>query len=169
MLLKTKELTAGSMGCAVSVLLLFICSVIPSGKLTIGFIASFIPCILYIECKSAKTALISGIASAIISAILLPKQGLTGVIIVFYCLCFSYYPGLKAHIEKKRNIYIEWIIKEIYYFALSFIVKLVTLKLGLEFYNIFVSVILLTAYDILLSYVIGYYIRVISPRIQKSR
>ncbi len=168
-MLKTKELTLGAMGCALTCVLLLICTIVPTGKLAIGFIASFIPCILYIECRSAKTAILSGIASGIIAFILLPKHGLAGVIIVMYGLCFSYYPGLKAVIEKRQNLYTEWVLKEVYFIILSLILKWICSMLGLEFFNLIIAIAGFTLYDLLLSYVIGYYIRVISPRIQKSR
>ena len=168
-MLKTKELTLGAMGCGISVLFLLICTIIPTGKLAMGFVASFIPCIMTIECNNAKTSLISGIASALIAAVLLPKSGLSGIIIIFYCICFCYYPWLKAIIEKKNNLPLEWLYKEIYFLAISAIIKLVTTKLGIDFYNIFISAIILTAYDLLLSYVISYYIRQISPKLKKSR
>ena len=168
-MLKTKELTIGAMGCCISVLLLLICSVIPTGKLSLGFLASFVPCILNIESKSPKTALISVVSSAVIAALMLPKSGLAGVIIIFYCICFCYYPSLKSIIERKNNLVWEWILKEIYFIAISIVIKLVTESLGLDLYNIFISAVILTAYDVLLSYVISYYIRQISPRIQKSK
>lgn len=168
-MLKTKELTLGAMGCALTSVLLLICTIAPTGKLAIGFIASFIPCVLYVECKSAKTAVLSGIASGIIALTLLPKHGLAGVIIVMYGLCFSYYPGLKAIIEKRRKLGIEWILKEIYFIILSLILKWICSMLGLEFFNLIIAVTGFTLYDLLLSYVISYYIKVISPRIQKSR
>ena len=168
-MLKTKELTLGAMGCALSLVLLLICTFVPTGKLAIGFIASFVPCILFIECKSIKTALLSGIAAGIVAFTLFPKHGLAGVIIVMYGLCFSYYPALKAAIEKIRMLYLEWIIKEIYFIILSLILKALCSAIGLDFFNIPVAVAGFTLYDLLLSYVINYYIKVISPRIQKSR
>ena len=167
-MLKTKELTIGAMGCGISLLFLIVCTIIPTGKIAFGFIASFVPCVLTIECKSIKTALISGIASALVAAFILPKAGLAGVIIVFYCICFCYYPALKSLIERKQNLLIEWILKEVYFFLISLAVKLITTKLGLDFYNIIVSMVALTAYDLLLSYVISYYLSRISPRIKKS-
>ncbi len=168
-MLKTKELTLGAMGCALSAVLLLLCTFVPTGKLAIGFIASFVPCVLFIECKSAKTALLSGIAAGIIAFTLFPKHGLAGIIIVMYGLCFSYYPALKAIIEKRKNLYVEWVIKEIYFVIISLILKALCYAMGLDFFNIAVAVVGFTLYDLLLSYVISYYIRVISPRIQKSR
>lgn len=168
-MLKTKELTLGAMGCAISAALLLLCTIAPTGKLTIGFIASFVPCVLFIECKSAKTALLSGIAAGIIAFTLFPKHGLAGIIIVMYCLCFSYYGALKALIEKTRKLYIEWIIKEVYFVFISLLLKVLCSAIGLEFFSIPLAVAGFTFYDILLSYIISYYIRVISPRIQKSR
>lgn len=168
-MLRTKELSLGSMGCALSFLFLLTASFVPTGKLVMGFLASFVPCVLCIECKSVKTALISGIASAILAGFMLPKTGLGGVIIVLYCMCMCYYPSLKAVIEKKHDLKTEWLIKEIYFIVLSVAVKLITRELGIDVFSIAAGVLALTAYDILLSYVIGYYVKVISPRIQKSR
>lgn len=168
-MLKTKELTLGAISCAISVLFLLVCTLVPTGKLAIGFIASFVPCIMTIECENPRTALISGITSALIAAVLLPKSGLAGIIIIFYCICFCYYPWLKSKIEKKNNLLLEWIYKEIYFVIISAVIKFITIKLGIEIYNIFISAVILSAYDLLLSYVIGYYIRQISPKIKKSR
>lgn len=166
---KTKDLTIGAMGCGISVLFLMIAAYIPTGKIAMGFIAAFIPCIMTIECKSPITSLISGISSALISAIILPKSGLSGIIIVLYCICFCYYPWLKSIIERKNNLLVEWIYKEIYFLAISIFIKFITTQLRLDFYNIILSCIILTFYDLLLTYVIGYYIRKISPKLKKSR
>ncbi|MBP3359668.1 MAG: hypothetical protein J6N52_02340 [Clostridia bacterium] len=169
MTLPTKDLTIGALGCGISVFFLYLCSAFPTGKLSLAFIAAVVPCVLCVECNFKRTAVLSGISSGILAALLLPKQGLSGIIIVFYCACFSYYPALKALIESQKNLAAEWTMKLIYFFAVSLIMKFITDKLGIPVYSIFISAAALIAYDILLSIVIGYYIRVISPRIRKSR
>ena len=168
-MIKSKDLALGAMGCALSFLFLICCSAIPTGKLAMGFIASFVPCIIYIESSSLKTSLLAGISAALLALIILPKSGLTGLIVIMYSLCFCYYPALKAVVEKKRNLVAEWFIKLIYFSALSLAVKLITVKFGICVFNPILGVIGMVAYDILLTYLVGYYIRVISPRIKKSR
>lgn len=166
---KTKYLTSGAMATALSILFLLICTFIPTGKLAMGFIASFIPCILLIETLSHKTALISGVASSLIALFLLPKGGLSGVIVIFYCLCFSYYPVLKSKIEQQEKLYIEWLIKIIYFIILSFAIKFLAEMYGITVINVLICTIVFIAYDMLLTYVISYYIKTIHPRIKKSR
>lgn len=169
MTLRAKDITVGAFGCALSLLFLYLCSVIPTAKLALGFTAAVVPCVLCVECTQKKTSLLSGISSGILAALLLPKEGLSGLIILFYCICFSYYPTLKSLIESRRNLAAEWTLKLIYFFGVSLIMKLLTDKLGIPVYSVFVSAAALIAYDLLLSVVIGYYIRVISPRIRNSR
>ncbi len=168
-MLKTNDLTLGAMGCAVSVLFLLLCGYVPSGKLALGFIASFVPCILAIECSSKNTSLLSGIASALIAAFIVPKAGLSGMIIIFYCFCFCYYPWLKAMIEKKNNLVFEWALKGIYFLVISLISKFIAVKLGIYLYNMIICMIVLILYDLLLTYTISYYVKQISPRLKKSR
>ncbi len=166
---KTKELSLGAMGCALSFLFLLGCSLIPTGKLVMGFLASFVPCVLYIESKSLKTPLLSGISSALLAGLILPKSGLGGLVIIMYCTCLCYYPILKAIIERLRNLAFEWILKVIYFVVLTLAIKLITKALGIDIFNIWAGIIALCAYDYLLSSLIGYYTRFISPRIKKSR
>lgn len=166
---KTKELALGAMGCALSFLFLLGCSVIPTGRLVMGFLASFVTCVIYIESKSAKAALLSGISSALLAGLILPKSGLGGLIIILYCGCLCYYPVIKALIEKTRNLTLEWLLKVIYFVVLCLGIKLITKKLGLDIFNIWAGIIALCVYDYLLSFLIGYYTKIISPRIKKSR
>lgn len=165
----TKDLTTGALGCALSVLFLYLCAVIPTGKLTLGFIAAVIPCILCIECKKLSTSAISGIAAGLISFLMLPKSGLSGIVIILFCGCFSYYPVLKALIEKKKNLKTEWILKIVYFIIISLPAKLICSLLRIEAFSFFISVAALIFYDILLSFVISYYINNISARIHSSR
>ena len=166
-LLKTRELTIGALGCALSVLFLYLSSIVPTGKLALAFIASIVPCVVLIESHSKLASLLSGIAGGIVAAFFLPKSGLSGVITVAYCAVLCYYPAVKSYIESLRNIFVEWAAKLVLFAAASVIIKIIVKALGIPLFPIFIPFAALVLYDILLTFMISYYMKEISPRIRK--
>jgi len=172
-MIKTRDMTIGAMCCGLSVLFLYIAALIPTGRASVAFIATLMPAIVCVESEKKITALISGIAAGFLAAILVPKSGMAGLITIFFCCVLCYYPWLKSVIESLGKLIAEWIIKLVFFTAVSFVIDFTVKKIGIdgiEFKNIIViaSIGILIVYDFLLSYVMNYYIRVISPKIKKS-
>ena len=166
---KTHDITIGAMCCGLSILFLYIASIIPTGRISVAFIATLMPAVACAECKSKTTALICGVAAGLLAGLFVPKTGLSGIITIFFCGVLCYYPWLKALIEGLNRLISEWCLKLLFFSGISVIIKIITSQLGIEFYNVIISVVILAVYDLLVSYVMSYYIRVISPRIKSQR
>lgn len=167
-MMKTRDLTIGAMCCGLSVLFLYIASIIPTGKIAAAFIATLMPAVACAECDKKVTSLVCGIASGLLAGLIVPKSGMAGVITVFFCGVFCYYPWLKHKIEMLNKLAAEWLFKLIFFSIVSIVLKLIGNALGIEIFNVIVSVIILAAYDLLVSYVMEYYLRVISPKIKSQ-
>lgn len=165
---KTREITLGGIYSALSIIFLYLACILPTMKLAFAFAASCMPAFTCAECKSRKTSLICGISSGIIAALLMPKQGLGGVLSVFFSGALCYYPSVKSLFETKLNIVWEWAAKLVYFSAISALIGFVSKRMGLDVFNIFVCIAAFSAYDILLSVVISYYIRKISPILKRN-
>ena len=168
-MIKTRDITIGAMCCGLSILFLYIASIIPTGKITVAFIATFMPAVACAECEKRITSLICGVSAGLLAGLIVPKTGLAGVITLFFCGVLCYYPWLKSVIESLNRLTLEWIIKIIFFTAVSAVIYFIAKKTGIEFYSIPVSILILTAYDFLVSYTMGYYMRIISPKIKSQR
>lgn len=164
---KTHDVALGGIYSAVSIIFLYLACIMPTGKLAFAFVASCMPAFACAECRNRKIALVCGISSGIIAFLLLPKQGLGGVISVFFSLALCYYPSVKSLLETRLNIAWEWILKVIYFFGISFVISFISKKLGVDVFNVFLCAGAFIAYDLLLSMVIGYYVKKISPILRK--
>lgn len=91
---------------AVSVVVLYLASVLPTGRLVMCAVASAAVCMMMIK-FGYKGALMMYAAVSVISFIILPDK----TIFFGYALFFGNYPVVKALIEQKNNIVAEWILK----------------------------------------------------------
>lgn len=165
---KTREIALGGIYSAVSIVFLYIACFFPTMKLTFAFAASCMPTFACAECKSRKTSLLCGIASGIIALFLLPKQGIGGLLAIVYSASLCYYPSIKSLFETKLNLIWEWIVKLVYFTTMSVLIKFITLRLGIDIFNIFIYIAAFVVYDLLLTAVIGFYLSKISPALKKQ-
>ena len=103
---KSKDLTLGAIITVLSVLLLLLTSILITSKVFLVCLASFLISILILETK-VNIAVISYVATVILSVILVPNK----LIIAPYVLFFGYYGIMKYFIEKIDRLALEYILK----------------------------------------------------------
>ena len=91
---------------ALAVILLYLASIVPSGRLALMCAASIGVIFLRMRC-GMKTALLCYVASAVLSLVLLPEKGVSLVYILF----LGYYPLIKLSTERLGNRIARWLIR----------------------------------------------------------
>ena len=103
---KTRNISVTALMIALTVVLLYIASVIPSGRIATVAVAGLITAAAVIEC-----GIPSGCAcfacSALLALVLLPQKSAA----ILYAIFLGYYPILKSVFERQKNRYVEWILK----------------------------------------------------------
>lgn len=93
---------------ALSVVILYIASILPTIKLTVCLVASAIICIIMMK-YGARGAVAVYLSTSAVALIISPDK----TIAFGYFLFFGNYPILKAFVENINNIKTEWIVKVI--------------------------------------------------------
>jgi len=97
---------------ALSVVLLYLASLLPSGRLASAAIAGLINAIAVIECgRLCAFACFS--CTSILAAVLLPVKAVA----LIYILFFGYYPIVKSLAERIKSRTLEWAVKIIVFNA----------------------------------------------------
>ncbi|OOB77308.1 MAG: hypothetical protein BEN18_10590 [Epulopiscium sp. Nuni2H_MBin001] len=107
--MKAKDLTTGGILVALSMLCFFLVYFIPTNTLTMFTLSAFMPPIAYLM-SSLKLGILVYIASSILGFILFGPQ-----IALVYILFFGNYGIIKAFIEGSNNVFIEFILKLVYF------------------------------------------------------
>ncbi|MCX7714490.1 MAG: hypothetical protein N2171_01985 [Clostridia bacterium] len=167
--MKIFRLTFSAVICAISVILLYISAIIPSGKVAVFALATGMLCATVIECGE-KFAFASFVVVGLLSFFMLPNK----LILVPYAIFFGFYPILKLHIEKLNKIVLEWLIKLLSFslamLAAYFVVGLIVgqnMKVEVLPYFIPMALLGFAAYDYALSLFIGFYKSRISKYLKK--
>lgn len=126
--MKSSQIAKGGIFAALSLILLYLSSVLPTNKLFILGIAScIIP--LSLITTGIKNTFIVYLAVSLLSLFIIPSK----LISIAYILIFGAYGFVKYFIEKLRNIPLEFVLKLLYFNISSaiiiFIYKLVFLKI----------------------------------------
>lgn len=103
---KSKRISLGAMVTLLSIVLMFMTSIIPTTKIFLVSLASFLTATLVVE-ASVSTAIISFIATSVLGFILVPNK----ILVVSYALFFGYYGIVKFYIESINSLVLEWIVK----------------------------------------------------------
>lgn len=103
---KTRIISVTSLLIALTVVLLYIASLIPSARIAAAAVAGLLTAAAVIEC-----GILSGAAcyacSSILAILLLPLKSVA----VLYILFFGYYPVIKSLIERLNKRAVEWAFK----------------------------------------------------------
>lgn len=99
---------------AVSIVMLYIASVLPTARLTLCAIVSATVCLTMIK-SGVKSAFALYLAVTLLSAIILPDKAIS----IAYGMVFGIYPIIKAFIEKRNNLILEWLLKIIVFIIYS--------------------------------------------------
>jgi hypothetical protein len=157
--MKSNNIAKGGIFAALSLILLYLSSVLPTNRLSILTIAScIIP--LSIMLTGIKNTIVVYGAVSLLSLFIIPSK----LISIAYILIFGSYGFIKYYIEKLRNMPLEIALKLLYFNVTSsiiiFIYKLVLLKIPGININIYLLIILVeisfVIYDYALTAFISY-------------
>lgn len=159
-----KKIKAGNIAlngilAAVAVILLFLASILPTGRLSLYVLSSFLVSVVIIE-SGVWAGWMFYISSLLLSLIVVYDK--TGIIP--YAVFFGIYGIIKYYIEKINNMVLEFILKFVY-FNISLGVAIYTVKnivfgdIRPEFIwiAVVVSEIIFVIYDYVYTLFIGYY------------
>ncbi len=103
---RTRYITVTAMLTALTVVLLYISSIIPTGRIGMVAIAGLISAAAVIECGLSAGAACF-VSSSLLSMVLLPQKSTA----ILYLLFFGYYPVLKSLFERLKKRTVEWTFK----------------------------------------------------------
>ena len=103
---KTKPIAYGGMITLLSVAVLYTTAIIPTNKLLLLALSSFLLAIIVLD-FGIKQSLLVYISTSLLSLIIVPNK----LIVILYVVYFGYYGILKSLIEKLNNLLLEWILK----------------------------------------------------------
>jgi len=103
---KTQKLTRSGLLTALSCVLIFMTSFMPTMDLTVTAIAGLITAVTMIHCGVSYSISMYA-ATSIISLIILPNKSMA----ILYTAFLGYYPILKSYFERFKKRYVQWILK----------------------------------------------------------
>lgn len=129
-MMKVNAITLGGILVAISIVLLYLTSLIPTNTLTLLTLLSFIPPIALME-KGVKTAVLVYICSSIGSLLFVPFN-----ITLLYILFFGIYGIIKGFIERLNKSFLEIVLKLLFFNAI-FLILLLSIRniLGIDLQN----------------------------------
>jgi hypothetical protein len=134
---KASNMAKGGMITALSIMLLYMSSILPTNKLSFIIVASFLIPLSIIN-LSFRTSLIVYSAVSLLSLFLLPLKGIA----ILYIMFFGLYGFVKFLIEKIRNTPIEIFLKLVYFN----IVLVILILLYKQFFATMIDIKYLTTY-----------------------
>ena len=154
---RTKNVAFTGICTALSVVLLYLASVLPSAKIAVCAVASAVVCLMMVK-SGLRGSLSVYFAVSLVSLVMLPDKTVAAA----YLLLFGIYPVIKSFIERRNHLVAEWILKIIMfciYFAIVYFgASLVFSQLADTEYSawvLFIGVVaVLTVYDVALSLLI---------------
>lgn len=102
----TRSLTLSALLTALTVITLYIASVLPSGRMAMVALSSIFVAAAIIE-SGIRAGIFVYAASALLGLLILPYIGFS----LMYILLFGYYPVVKSLIERKAPMVLQWILK----------------------------------------------------------
>ena len=167
----TKKLTLSALFTALSVVLLYLASVMPTGQLGFAALASLCGVGAVIE-TGPRGGLAVYAASSLLGFLILPEK----TYLLFYVFFFGCYPVIKLMLEKIRSTPLSWLLKlAVFNAALCVLVFLCSIPVfdigilkGRTWLVFIVLNIVFAVYDLGVTQVIAFYVRRISPHIGKK-
>ena len=103
---RTRDLTFSGIITAFTVLVLYLESIIPTGRAGFLVLSSFLLCAVYLE-SGLKWLIATYIASSLLAFLLAADK----IGLLPFILLFGIYPVLKNFVERIRSIWLEWLLK----------------------------------------------------------
>jgi len=166
---KSRYIAVCSLLAAISLAVLYIASIAPTGRLGIVALASLFGISAVIE-TNLKGCLAVYIVTAVLGFLVLPDKSA----LLLYVLFFGYYPILKSLAERQKKRVFEWVIKIIAANAALTLILLLFSKIiydfiGLNWGRIIIYLVFnicFVLFDIGVSKAIGFYLARISKKIK---
>lgn len=102
----TKKIALSGIITALSIVLMFLTTIIPFGTYALAAVAGVLTILVVIECGTTFAFCVFG-AVAVLAALLVPDK----VSVLAYIAFLGYYPIIKQFIEKINKRYVQYIIK----------------------------------------------------------
>ena len=102
----SKNMAYASVGTGLTVILLYLASIVPSGRLAVVCASSVGVVFLRMRCGK-KWAVLCCCASAMLSLLLLPEKGVA----ILYSVILGYYPLVKLDTERMSSRLLRWCIR----------------------------------------------------------
>ncbi|SHH67916.1 hypothetical protein SAMN02745135_01643 [Caloranaerobacter azorensis DSM 13643] len=156
----SKKVALGGFVVLLSVLCLYLASILPTNKIFFFCLSTIFIAAIVIEFKTYFSLITYG-AISILGFMIIPNK----LIMVPYVIYFGYYGIIKYYIEKINNILIEWIIKIVlfnlfvyatYIIAVNLFISNIDIKLPIWIILLLLQVFFII-YDICYSLAIKYY------------
>ncbi len=98
---------------AMSVVLLYLSALLPTGQLAVSAMAALLPAAAVICCGLGWGAGVY-VATSLLALLLVPQKGS----VLAYCLVLGHYPVFKSLIERLDRLALEWVLKLCLFYAL---------------------------------------------------
>ena len=156
---------------AMTVALLYIASVFPTGQLGFVAVTSLFTIAVVIEAGLVYGILVY-VCCAVLAFLIVPLKGAA----ILYALFFGYYAVIKSIAERMKTKALSWAFKEIVFLAALSVVWLVFRSVvfsperaAMSTLPVYIAgLVVFTVYDIGLTRLIGYYMARISPKINRK-
>ncbi|WP_069650056.1 hypothetical protein [Caloranaerobacter ferrireducens] len=157
---KSKKVALGGIVVLLSVLCLYLASILPTNKIFFFCLSTVFIAVIIIEFKTYFSLITYG-AVSILGFIVIPNK----LIMIPYVIYFGYYGIIKYYIEKINNILVEWVIKIVLFNLFVYVTYIITVNLFVS--NLYIKLpiwlillllqVLFIIYDICYSLAINYY------------
>lgn len=107
---KSKSIAVGGLLAGLTLLCLFLATVMPTNRLSLYALSSFPTAVIVLEYGIKRGWMFYG-ASSLLALILIPNK----LAVVPFVVFFGIYGAVKYHIERIRNVYIEYAVKLVYF------------------------------------------------------
>lgn len=172
----TRKFTVASIMSALAVVCLFGSAYLPTGRIALLAITSMCVLVTVAEC-GVKFAWLQYTATSLLALLLIPFK----FQVLLFVTLLGYYPVLKLHIESIKNLWLEWVVKILFFNTLLIMMYLAFKFFLLQYVTfgavfdivvsniwlvILISEIVFVVYDYLLSFFAHYYNEIISKRLK---
>ncbi len=172
----TRKFTVASIMSALAVVCIFGSAYLPTGRIALLAITSMCVLVTVAEC-GVKLAWLQYVATSLLAILLIPFK----FQVLLFVALLGYFPILKLHIEKIKILWLEWLVKILFFNALLIVVYFIFKYFLLQYASfgaifdivisntwlvILIAEVVFVIYDYLLSFFAHYYKEIISKRLK---
>ena len=172
----TKKLTTSAIMSALTLVFLFGSVYLPTGRIALLALTSMCVLVTVAQC-GLRYGWLQYVATLLLALLLIPFK----FQVLMYIAILGYYPMLKLHIEGIRKVWLEWLVKIMFFTALLIVIYFLIKTVLLQYISlgpifdivlantaivVIVAEVVFILYDYLLSFFARYYHQVISKRIR---